>query len=292
MLQHFRPSRLQLPVREIFGFSIPLLSSELPVLLRGSIAVILLEYFQTTTAVAEYRAVYPIAGLNLIVFQAFGLLFVPLASRMFARGDSEGINDLFWKTSVWIAVLTFPIFVVTCSLATPITALLFGAEYANAGVLLALLTVGYYFNAVMGFNAATLQVYGKVRYTVLSDLAATATFVALCLVLIPRHGALGAAVSTTATLIVHNLFNHFGLWIGRTGIRLMEWRFAGVMSLSALLMLGLLSLQWFTPLPLSGGVVLAAVVSLVLIRLTRRLVNPQEMFPELMRIPIIWRLLA
>jgi len=292
LLQHMHPRRIKLPARELFGFSIPLLSSELPVLLRGSIAVILLEYFQSTTAVAEYRAVYPIAGLNLIVFHAYGFLFVPLASRMFARGDRAGVNRLYWQTSLWIMVLTFPVFAVTCSLATPVTVLLFGAEYAAAGSLLAILAVGYYFNATLGFNAATLHVYGKVRYAVASDILAAATFLALCLLLIPDYGAVGAAVGTTVTLVVHNIFNHVGLWVGGTGIRLLEWRFVSAYLTVVLLMVGLLTLQWLYHPPIYLGLALAAGVSLILIRVTRHVVSPKDVFPELLRISLLRRLLT
>ena len=53
MLQHLHPRRLVLPVRELFGFSLPLLSSEMSILWRGSIAVLMLEAFHSTAAVAE-----------------------------------------------------------------------------------------------------------------------------------------------------------------------------------------------------------------------------------------------
>jgi O-antigen/teichoic acid export membrane protein len=47
-------------------------------------------------------------------------------------------------------------------------------------------------------------------------------------VLIPRYGALGAAVGTAATLVIYNLLNHAGLLLG-TGINLFERRYlAGV----------------------------------------------------------------
>lgn len=292
LLQHVRLNRLELPAREVFGFSIPLLSAELPVLLRGSVAIILLEFFHSASAVAEYRAVYPIAALNLIVFQAFGFLFVPLAARMFARADKTGISNLYWQTSSWITVLTFPVFAVTCSLATPLTVLLFGTAYESAGVLMAVLALGYYFNAALGFNADTLRVYGKVRYAVASDIAAAVVFLALCFVLIPRYHALGAAISATMSAIVHSVCNQAGLWIGGTGIRLPQWRFVRVFLISTLLMVALLLLQWLVRPPLYAGVALAAVASVALLHLARHLLEPKTTFPELMRISLLRRLLT
>jgi O-antigen/teichoic acid export membrane protein len=292
MLEHMHPRKLKLPARELFGFSLPLLSSDLPVLLRGAGAIILLEFFHSTVAVAEYRAVLPVAGLNMVVFESFAFLFVPVASRMFARDDAEGINDLYWNTSLWITVLTFPVFAVTCSLAAPVTILLFGAEYANAGTLLSVLALGFYFNAALGFNAKTLRVYGKVRHIVIIDLIAAAAFVALGLLLIPAYGALGAALATMASMILHNIFNHLGLWLGGTGVRLLEWRFVSVYLIASFLMLVLLLVQRLAAPPVPVGFALAALMSLILIRMTRRMVNVEVTFPELLRIPILRRLIT
>jgi O-antigen/teichoic acid export membrane protein len=292
LLQHMRPRTLTLPVRDVFGYSIPLLSAELPVIVRGSLAIILLEYFHTTAAVAEYRAILPVAGLNMIVFEAFGLLFVPLASRMFARNDKNGISDVYWKTCIWITVLTFPVFAVTCSLARPLTVMLFGEAYETAAPLLALMAFGFYFHAALGFNAATLRVYGKIRYSVSSDIFAAVIFVVMCLVLIPPYGALGAAIGTTATLIAHNIFNQIGLWIAGTGVRPFEWRFASVYFFATLMMLSLLLMQWLVSPHISVSLILAGTVSLCLVRITRHVVNPEEVFPELLRIPLVRRLLT
>lgn len=292
VLQHLRLSRLELPVRELFGFSIPLLSSELSLVLRGAMVIVILEYFRTTAAVAEYRAVLPVAGLNMVVFQSFGFLFVPLASRMFARSDHKGISTLYWQTSLWIAVLSFPVLAVTCSLATPMTVLLFGERYAGAGTLLAILAVGHYFNAALGFNAATLRVYGKVRLIVASEVLTAVTSLVLSVVLIRRYGALGAAIGTTATLVFQNIFNHIGLWVGKTGIPLLEWKFVRVYAVIMLLICALLILTRLLAPPVLASVALAAVVSVLLVRLTRQAVSFEATFPELLRIPLVRQLLT
>jgi len=292
LLQHLRLSRLELPARELFGFSIPLLSSELTVVVRGAMVVVILEYFRTTSAVAEYRAVLPVAGLNMVVFEAFSLMFVPLASRMFARSDHRGINDLYWQTSLWIAVLTFPVLAVTCLLATPMTVLLFGERYAGAGTLLAILAVGHYVNAALGFNAATLRVYGNVKLIVASEVLTAVTSVVLSVVLIRRYGALGAAIGTTATLVFQNIFNHIGLWVGQTGIRLLEWKFVRVYAVIVLLMCALLILTRLLAPPVFATIALTAVVSVLLVRLTRQAVSFEATFPELLRIPLVGRLLT
>src|SRR5690606_9107299 len=89
--------RMVFPVREVFSFSTPLLTSDVMNILKSSFVVVLLQYFASTTEVAEFRAVVPVAGLNLMVMQSFKYLFTPEAARLFARQDSQGINDLYWR---------------------------------------------------------------------------------------------------------------------------------------------------------------------------------------------------
>jgi O-antigen/teichoic acid export membrane protein len=291
ILSRFDWRSIKLPVRELFRYSVPLLSSELPVLLRGSVAVILLEYFKSPVAVAEYRAVYPLAGLNLVVFQSFGFLFVPLASRMFARQQDHGINLLYWQTSAWITVLTLPVFLLTCSLARPTTSLVLGESYGNTSAVLAVLALGYYFNAVLGFNADTLRVYGRVRYTTTVDLCAAFMFIGLCVLLIPRYAAMGAAVAATATAIAHNIGNQVGLSIATTGVQPLNWR-VGAVFIAAIASTSILFFveSLFAP-PVFTSLLLAALASLALIRTARHLVRPTAEFPELLRIPLVRHLL-
>jgi O-antigen/teichoic acid export membrane protein len=275
-----------LPAREIFSFSVPLLSTDVVLILKGSMVVLLLEYFRGATGVADFRAVLPVASLNLVVLHSFKFLFTPLAARMFAREDREGINALYWQTAVWIAVFSFPIFALTFSLAEPLTVLLFGERYAGSGVILALLSLGSYFNAALGFNTYTLRVYGKVGYIVVIDILSAIAVLALCLWLIPRQGALGAAIAASAGLVVYNVLNHAGLMLG-TGIDLFQARYLRVYGSIVLAAVALLVLQRLAAPPLIVGALLAAVISLALIRYNRQVLDMTTIFPELRRIPLL-----
>ena len=90
---------IKMPVREIYSFATPLLSSMLAMTLRSSMVVVLIEAFHSTSEVAAFRAVYPVARLNLIALQRFAFLFTPLAARMFAQNDREGISYFYQKSS-------------------------------------------------------------------------------------------------------------------------------------------------------------------------------------------------
>lgn len=284
--QHVRLQGITIPVVEVLTFTVPLLTSDLVYTVMNTVDAILLERFQGTVDVAALRAVQPTAKLNQLVLSSFALLFTPLAARLFAREDREAVNDLYWQNAVWTAVASFPVFVLTFSLAKPITLLLYGARYRESAVILALLSCGYYFNAALGQNGLTLKVYGKVRYVVVINILAAVLNLVLNLLLIPRYGALGAAVGTFTTMVIFNLLKQAGLAMG-TGVRLLEPRYVRVYLSIAGGALGLLVLQWLVEMPVVVSVGLAAVVSLMIVRLNRATLRVGEMFPELLRIPLV-----
>ena len=138
------------PVREIFSFSVPLMASNIIGMIGGSIPVLLLGYFHPMSTVAYYRVVLPAAALSNMVLANFMPLYIPSASRLFAKGDTAGINHLFWQTSLWMSVLAFPIFLTTGCFARPLTIFLYGARYAPSAPILAILSLGYFFNVIFG----------------------------------------------------------------------------------------------------------------------------------------------
>jgi O-antigen/teichoic acid export membrane protein len=289
--KHFSLQKIKIPVKEIFGFSIPLFTSSFVFMVRTHLVIILLEYFRGTLDVAAYRAVQPVSDLNTTVVQSFALLFMPSMARLYARKDHEGIDNLYWQSAVWIAVISFPIFLLTFSLAQPLTVLLFGERYAQSGWIMAVLAFGYYFNAALGFNADTLRIYGRLRYTVVVDFVVTFICLGLSMIIIPQYGAMGAAIVTCATLVLYNVLNHIGLSFA-TKINLFEWRYLRVYLSIILGTLGLVLVQNWLNLPIYVGVLLAAIISLVVLVLNRAVLNIEHIFPELLRFRLIQVLFA
>jgi O-antigen/teichoic acid export membrane protein len=286
LFQHFTLRTIRMPAREIFGFSLPLLMSNSVHMLRGALVIIILEHFHQTSEVANFRAVLPVGELNMVVYQSFTALFMPSAARMFARKEWSGINDLYWQSAIWIAVITFPIFMLTFPLAQPLTVLLFGARYADSAIILALLSLGYYFNAGLGFNNYTLRVFGKVRYLFIVDLILTIVTILIYWVLIPRYGAMGAAVATSGSLIAQNLLYQMGLKL-QTNVSFFHKRYLRVYLTIILGATGAVLFQLLLDPPIYIDLGIAALISLLILRINHQALNVRETFPEILRLPLV-----
>jgi len=290
LLAYFRKGSFKMPVREVFGFALPLLTYELVFIAVNTISILLVGYFSGTEEVAAYRAVAPIARVNQLVGWTFAVLFMPMAARFFARGDRSGMRDAYWRTSLWLTVLTFPIFAVTGPLARPVTQFLFGARYADSALLLGLLSLGYYLNISLGFNSLALQTFGRIRYLVTVNLVSVVFNLVLGWVLISRHGSLGVAITNAATLVLLNLLTQLGL--PSIGIGFLDRRFARAYATIVAGGLGLWLLQLRLNPPLLVGLVIAGLLSIGLLVINRRHLRADESFPELQRIPWLGRWLT
>ena len=212
VLASMRIGTQDMPVRDLLCYSLPLLSNDVAIAVRTSMVTVFLDFFRGIAIVALYRAVVPLARLNLLVSDSFRLLYTPNASRLCAKEDKEGLAALYWGNASWIALFTFPLFIATCCFAQPVVLTLFGERYAESAIVLSLLSLGNYINAVFGFNVVTLRMLGHVRAVVINDILAVLAAVILALTLIPPYGVIGGAIAACTTNVIQNMLSQLALY--------------------------------------------------------------------------------
>jgi O-antigen/teichoic acid export membrane protein len=291
LLSQVRRAGIRMPVRELFSFSAPLMTSDWVSVLTFSSGALVLGYYFTPEHVGLLRVVMPLAALNELVAQSFALLFVPVASRLFAQGHIGQVQSLYWRTSLWIAVLTFPLFAITFSVARPITLLLFGSRYESAAPVLAILVLGHFVQAALGFNGSTIKVLGRVRLLVFINLFAALVNVVLVLALVPVFGALGAAGALSGTLIIHNVLKQWGLRAAG-GFHVIDPHYRAAAFTILLGCVVLLPLQFLRIENVAGLIAAAVIVSLLVLYRTRRLLGACDVFPEINRYPLLAKILT
>lgn len=291
LLGFARPRRVVLPVRAVLALALPSLTGTLVYLSMNFGSVALLSVYWGAAEIALYRAVFPAARLNQFVFTAFSTLYLPMAARLFARDDRDGARAAYWHTAVLLAVASFPVFAMTSVFAPLTTVVLFGERYAESSTVLLLLSVGYYLNVALGFNANTLIVFGRGRRLLWVNGAAAAANLLLCFLLVPEHGAVGVALANAVTLVLQNALYQWSLtgtiataFVDRGHLR----PYALVLVATAALAAVRVAVDPSFPVAL----LVVAVVSLVLLRLTRRELRLADVFPEVRRVPVVRRLVG
>ena len=288
---HLRRGGFEVPARTVLGFTVPLLSNDITAALLNAANAIVLGIFATPEAVAELRSVLPLALTMGYVLSSFGLLFVPLAARLFARSEPRELNQLYWRTAVWTTVLAFPIFLTCLTLAEPLTVLLFGERYASAAPVLAVLAVGQFVNTAAGHNGVLLGVFGRVRFIAATNVLAIAANLILLLLLVPPYEAIGAAVATAATFVVLNAIRQVGL-ARRTDVSSLNREvlptYAAIVAATAAV--GAIDLALSPPVGIEIALVVLASASVGFV--ARRSLALEDTFPELARLPLLRTLLG
>lgn len=280
---------LEVPYRELLAFTIPLLTTDLVFVLLESTDALLLGALKGPAEVASLRAVQPAARVNQLVLASFGVLFTPLAARHFARNEVQAVRDLYWRTATWVAVASFPLAALTVAAAAPLTVALFGNRYEDSGPLLGVLSAGYYLNAALGFNGLTLNVFGRVRAVVVVNLSAAALNVVLNVALVPSFGAMGAAIATASTLVLHNVLRQVALQ-RQTPVPAFDQAYARSYVAVVLGLATAAAICILTDAALVPAVAVCAAVSLAVLAVSRRDLRIGDAFPELARLPVVGRL--
>lgn len=274
----------------LVSFSLPLISSDLVPVALTAVTTALPLAWGSEADVALLRAVVPAAALNLLVLQSFALLFTPASMRLYAAGDTAGLAEHHWQSVAWVVVLSFPVFALTFGIAPLLVPWLLGAAYAPSAVLLAVLSLGHYGVVLLAFNAEALQVAGRTRVLLGVNFLIVATALVLAWLLIPRLGPLGAAASVSVACLTGAIVRQVSLarsgLAGRPSPAVRQvWRRV----LVGALLIALVG-WWWRPAP-AVQVAVCVLVTLALLRTTAKALDVRTTFPELLRVPLMARLL-
>ena len=282
--------RVELPVRMMLRESLPLMSSSLVYVTVMALPTFVLGAVGTASDVAALRAVLPLAQLSMAAAGAFWVLFPPMLTRLWQRGDMLGVRLTFWRTALWVALVSYPTLVLCVAFAEPTTVTLLGQQYAGSAPLLAVTSLGFWFQSATGFSAILMTTAGRVRFVLLANLATLALGVGSAFLLVPRYGAWGGALSMTITLVVGNVLRQLGMIGLPPGA--VERRLLGPWGAMVGGLLVAAGLQQLIHAGFVVGLLVSAVVSLAVLAVTVPYLDVSHTFPELLRLPVLGALLA
>ncbi|MFC5368777.1 oligosaccharide flippase family protein [Salinirubrum litoreum] len=194
-----------LHTREMLTFSAPLVVSSLLSVIFSQTDTLMIGYFHPSEEVGFYSAAYPLAtGLNLVL-TSFGFMYLPVATRLDTGNKREEVDAVYKLTTKWIFVLTFPLFLTLAFFSSDVLTVVFGAEYAVAGLTLTILTIGYFTHAAAGRSKETFSALGFTKYVLLVNAISFGLNFVLNLLLIPDLARVGAAIGSATAYILGNV---------------------------------------------------------------------------------------
>lgn len=206
MLHRLLPlvGEFSLHTKSMLTFSTPLVLSSLLTVVFSQTDTLMIGYFHPSEEVGFYSAAYPLAnGLSLIL-GSFGFMYLPIATRLDTGDKHEEVDAVYKLTTKWIYILTFPLFLTLAFFSEDILRVVFGPEYAVAGLTMTILTIGYFTHAAAGRSKETFSALGVTKYVFLVNLISFGLNFVLNLLLIPELARVGAAVGSATAYILGN----------------------------------------------------------------------------------------
>lgn len=192
-------------VKSLLSFSLPMLSISLLMLMMSQATALLLAFFTNPADVGKYDIAVTMASLLLVVINSLGYIYTPTVSGLYGKGRLSEVRQSYVTSTRWGYVLTLPVLFIFLLFPGELIGLLFGERYASVALILQIIAIGYLINPLTGPNYHTLIAAGRTREITESFLVNAVSNVLLCLVLIPLHGIVGAALAATLSSMTANL---------------------------------------------------------------------------------------
>lgn len=205
-----------------------------------------LGYYVSDADVGRYAVVQTIVVLIALFNGALNQFVAPLIARAYAAGDLAALRVLIQRHSRWVALSTFPIFVVIATFGDRLM-LVFGESYVVHWSVVALLALVQFLVALFSSAGFLLSMTGRHKAELYTMALGLVFNIILCLLLIPRWGLIGAAAATCIAMAGANLlraaqvFSAFRISsIGRDALR--PLLIGGV--LTAVMLLAMQAIAW------------------------------------------------
>jgi O-antigen/teichoic acid export membrane protein len=213
-------ARSKAPVRDAWGFSRTILGDSvwmsLSLFVYGMmrfVDVLLLGAFAPAAVVGSYTALGSVAQLVSVWPMASSQTLGPNISRHYHAGDFVALRRALNEYIHFASVMSGFLFAGVAAFGDHLD-LLFGPSFHFRPLIAFLIPLGYLISATLGPTGYALSMTGRHRVELAILTVGAVALSALCLVLIPRFGDVGAATAVCASFTLVNLLRF--VWVGRT----------------------------------------------------------------------------
>jgi O-antigen/teichoic acid export membrane protein len=237
-----REVRAVLPGRELLKFSATASFASAFVVYIFWVDRLLVSYFLTAFDIGIYQAASQISALFAVALAGINLVVIPMFADAHHRNDRGALQEIYTVATKWGVYFCVPALVVLFVSPGESLELFFGPEYrSGAGALLVLLA-GQTLNLLTGAVNPLIVMTGNQKTLFRLSSLALGFAVASNLILIPRFGLVGAAVSTA--LSMGGLFGLAVIWARKNlGLWPYDRRYIKGLTSCALAALGVLAVK-------------------------------------------------
>lgn len=161
-----------------------------------------LDRFSSDPEIAIYSIAFAAIYAISLLPEALAAALFPAFATLFGAGATERLRSGFRRGVRLLTTITIPITAFVIALGPEALVLVYGDEYEGTGDVLRLMAIGLPLLPLMNVSNALLVGMGRAKPLLVAGAVAAVVNVALALVLIPKHDAVGAALANTGAQTV------------------------------------------------------------------------------------------
>jgi O-antigen/teichoic acid export membrane protein len=177
-------------------------SAILALIVSQRVEVLFLAHYRTETEIAHYSVPFSLLVVLLWVPTAISYVFAPAVANLQGAGEVERIRSGFAR--VVRMSLLIALFMTSFAVAVggTLVRLVYGPQFANLEDVVLVLALAVPFVPMATLSSSLLKGIGRIGGMTIISAVAVATDLGLAWLLVPVHGAVGAAIANTAAQVV------------------------------------------------------------------------------------------
>jgi O-antigen/teichoic acid export membrane protein len=166
---------------------------------------VVLGYYLSARMVGVYSVAVALVGLVPIALQSVNQIFSPVIAELHTTGNKALLQQLYSTLTKWIFIVTLPLALTIMAFAGTLMRI-FGPDFQAGAAALAVGASGQLLNCAVGSVGFLLLMSGHQMQLIKIQAASAVVMITLSLVLVPRFGLVGAAIATTASVVLTNVW--------------------------------------------------------------------------------------
>lgn len=194
--------RVSIP--ELLKYSMPLMAAGLIQQLVLWSDTLMLGFYMESKDLGVYNAGMKVALSTTVLLYVSNTILVPSISKYCANCDWIALKKQYQTVVFYLIMMALPIFILVVYLGDRILTL-FGNEFKEAYSVLFILMIGQFVNIATGSAGYILMMSGKEKIEAINIFVTLLLNICMNMYLIPVYGIIGAAIATSASLVIVNI---------------------------------------------------------------------------------------
>ncbi|MCL5102220.1 MAG: oligosaccharide flippase family protein [Candidatus Marsarchaeota archaeon] len=196
---NFFPKLIRGISKELAGFSIPIVTSNVAINGTTSLAILLLGVFATTAVVGSYGAAYKLGRFFDLIMTSMSYVLLPAFSYTLTKESLKGrLSSIYGNSLYYAFIVLLPLLAYAISTSKPLVRLLFGKAYVGAPFYFSFVSIGIVISLIGIFTGILIIGNGDVKKFMKYQLTVVVVEVALLLLLVPYAKVFGALIAVFA----------------------------------------------------------------------------------------------